>query len=144
MKLIEPPKNKFEFLWPDVSTEYGRRFARNEGIFALICFFGQYMVRLDEVYLQIEAGATGLDFNKNVYLITLAILVFFAWRVYKFGIISSVFGLLIAIGEFTTLSMNYPSETALPIWNATMILLATQGVRASIAHRRTNRNANAA
>ena len=102
------------------------------------------MVRLDEVYLQIEAGATGLDFNKNVYLITLAILVFFAWRVYKFGIISSVFGLLIAIGEFTTLSMNYPSETALPIWNATMILLATQGVRASIAHRRTNRNANAA
>ena len=139
MKLIEPPKNKFQFLWPDVSTENGRRFARNEAIFALVCFFGIYIVRLDGIYLQIEAGATGLDLQKNVYLITLAILAFFAWRVYKFGIFSSVLGLLIAIGEFITFYVNDTSVTGLPIWNATMILLATQGVRASIAHRRINK-----
>jgi len=35
MNMQEPKKSRFEFLWPNIFTELGRKFVRNEGVLAV-------------------------------------------------------------------------------------------------------------
>lgn len=128
-------KNKLGFLWPNTFTESGRRLARNEGILAAICFSGQYFIGLDTVFQKIDAGNTSFEFDKYVYLLVIFVLLFLAWRISRWGWLSSMIVGIWAVFEFAVVTLN---ATAPPVWNFTIIYLTFHGIRGCLAQKKVN------
>jgi hypothetical protein len=127
-------KNRLEFLWPNTFTENGRKLARNEGILAAICFTGQYFIGLDAIFQKIDTGGgASFELDKYVYLLVIAVLLFLAWRISRWGWISSIVVGVWAVLEFAVVMLN---ATAPPVWNFVVIYLAFHGIRGCLAQKK--------